>query len=416
MPHTLEQWLAYIEATHPSEIELGLDRIRAVARELGADRLPCPVVTVAGTNGKGSMIALAEALAASTGARVAVYTSPHLHRFNERIRIGGVEADDATLCAAFEAVDQARLRADTSLTYFEFATLAAFHIFARQRPDLCLLEVGLGGRLDAVNIIDPTVSVITSVGLDHTDWLGDDRESIAVEKAGIARPDTPLLYGEEDMPSSVADTAARVGARLMRAGDCFGTRGDSVYWLGNDGTTQLAIPRIPLGADNLATALQALALAVPGCQPPAPAAVAASLQLSGRAEHCPLDAVDWFLDVGHNEEALSRFLERLPPVNGRTLAVAAMLVDKPAERALARFVPLVADWYLAGLPGRRGGTAATLRAALPADARARAFDTVTDAVNAARAAAQPGDRVLVFGSFITVAQAREALAAFQEQG
>ena len=212
----LDAWLARIEKLHPSEIELGLERVRRVAEALGAASLSMPVITVAGTNGKGSVVALTRALAAAAGRRVCVYTSPHLQRFNERITLPDGPVDDDALCAAFEQVDAAR--GDTALTYFEFTTLAALWLFRHSGADLAILEVGLGGRLDAVNLVDADVAVVTSVGLDHTDWLGDTREKVAVEKLGIGRAGRPLVYGEENAPANLDAELDRLKAVPLRAG------------------------------------------------------------------------------------------------------------------------------------------------------------------------------------------------------
>lgn len=406
MTANLTQWLARIERAHPEEIELGLERVRRVADALGLLPFPLPVITVAGTNGKGSTLALMEDMLRGAGRRPALYTSPHIRRFNERIRVDGAEVHDDAICAALEAVDAAR--GETPLTYFEFATLAALHHFRHADADICLLEVGLGGRLDAVNIIDADVAVITSIGLDHTDWLGPDRDSIAVEKAGIMRSGRPLVYGEEDMPGRLGALVEDGKVPLWRAGRQFGSDDGRIYWRDGDTERHCAVPDVFLGADNLATAAQALSLA--GC-PPADEALkrAARLHLEGRRDHRVLDGVDWYLDVGHNAEALARFLASLPPHPGATRAVAAMLVDKPARLALAHFEPVVDHWYLAGLPGRRGGGPEILRAALPGEAPVALFGGVAEALNQARRDARPGDRVLVFGSFLTVAAALEWL-------
>ncbi|MCH8543287.1 MAG: bifunctional folylpolyglutamate synthase/dihydrofolate synthase [Alcanivorax sp.] len=448
MPDDLPGWLSHIESLHSREIDMGLPRIRDVAMRLSLLPWSGPVVTVAGTNGKGSTVALLHALASAAGYRTGVYTSPHILRFNERVQVAGQPADDASLCRAFAAVEVAR--GETPLTYFEFSTLAALWLFREAAPDLLILEVGLGGRLDAVNLVDPTVAVVTSVGLDHTDWLGDTRDAIATEKAGIRRPGVPLLYGEEDMPPVVAELAAADGVPLLRAGQAFGSvehreeGADSVIWWQQSGQAshqsgqvshqpgqachqsgqashqpgqacRLTTPPVWLGADNLATAVQALAVLDMLPAGPVIQRVADELRLPGRCQHLRWGGIDWYLDVGHNQEALSRFLNRLPPVatGGNTLAVCAMLADKRAE-ALLPFRDQVSHWFLADLPPPRGGQGARLRAALD-DARpaspvlATLHETVESAVQAAAAAASPGDRVLVFGSFYTVAAAQSML-------
>src|SRR5690606_32803670 len=229
---SLQDWLGDIEGRHPREVDLGLDRVRDVAARMGLGRPARLVATVAGSNGKGSTVAFIEAIAAASGLRVGAYTSPHLLAYNERVRIDGEDADDAGLVAAFGAVEAAR--GATTLTYFEYGTLAALWLFERAGLDLAVLEVGLGGRLDAVNLVDPDVAVITTVDLDHQDWLGADREAIGTEKVGIARPWTPLVLGEDDPPSSVLGHAYAIGASAIRAGSDYrfgrDDAGDGWWW------------------------------------------------------------------------------------------------------------------------------------------------------------------------------------------
>lgn len=407
MSRNLADWLTHIEQLHPHAMEPGLERVRTVARNLGLLPVSSTLITVAGTNGKGSCLALMEHLARGQGRRTGVFTSPHLFRFNERIRVDGADASDEILVDALATIEAAR--GEISLTYFEFATLAALLVFARAEADPVLLEVGLGGRLDAVNIADPDVAVITSVGLDHTEWLGEDRDTIALEKMGIARVDKPLVFGETDLPASIAARVAEQGMPLWRAGEIFGVKGDQVYWQGPGGARHAPVEAAVLGRDNLATAVQALVLA--GLEPSVDAiAEAGGLQWPGRAQYLERDGVAWYLDVGHNEEALTRFRRALPAAPpGHTRAVAAMRVDKPARRALQGFVTEVDHWYLAGLPGYRGAGPEAIRAALPDGVDAELFPDVVAAVEAAQTAATPGDRVLVVGSFVTVAAALEVL-------
>jgi dihydrofolate synthase/folylpolyglutamate synthase len=403
----LADWLAYIEQLHPHAMEPGLERVRAVAHNLGLLPVSATLITVAGTNGKGSCLALMEHLAGAQALRTGVFTSPHLFRFNERIRVDGADASDDALVDALATIDAAR--GEISLTYFEFATLAALLVFARAEVDLVLLEVGLGGRLDAVNIADPDVAVITSVGLDHTEWLGEDRDTIALEKLGIARPGKPLVFGETDLPASIAARVEQENIPLWCAGQSLGVDDGGVFWHSDGRARHIALAGATLGRDNLATAVQALVLA--GVEPSADAIVAAAgLQWPGRAQYLQREGVAWYLDVGHNEEALTRFRQALPVAPpGRTRVVAAMRVDKPARRALHGFVPDVDHWYLAGLPGYRGAGPDAVRSALPASVQAELFSDVAAAVEAAQAAAEPGDRVLVIGSFVTVAAALEVL-------
>ena len=254
----LQQWLAYIERQHPRTIELGLERVREVATRLGLERPAAQVVSVAGTNGKGSTVAFIEAIARAGGWKVGAYTSPHLLRYNERVRIDGREASDEALAGAFAAVEAAR--GSTPLTYFEFGTLAALWLFQRAGLDLAVLEVGLGGRLDAVNLVDADVAVITTVDIDHTDWLGSDRESIGAEKAGIARPWKPLVLGEVDSPSSVLRHAYAIGANALRLGsDFFHEPVDEGHWRWREVGAELLLPNPQLAAPvqraNAATAI-----------------------------------------------------------------------------------------------------------------------------------------------------------------
>ncbi len=402
---TLDDWLARIERLHPSEIELGLDRVRKVAERLAVLHFPCPVLTVAGTNGKGSTVTLMEHLARAAGFRTGLYTSPHILHFNERVRINGDSVDDADLCRAFDAVEAAR--ADVPLTYFEFTTLAALWLFQGAGLDLLILEVGLGGRLDAVNVVDPDVSVITSIGLDHQDWLGDDREQIGREKAGILRAGRPLLFAALDMPATIAECAGAAGAILLRAGTQFGADADTIYWQQDGQLQQCHIADVPLGSDNLAGAVQALSLL--SRLPDNIAGVAGQARLAGRCQRVHREGVDWYLDIGHNREALQRFLTLLPKPAGRRRAIFAMLADKPAEAVIGDFLAAVDDWYLASLAGSRGRSAASLAALFPSSRPLRCFQSVAEAVQSARQDIGEGDQVIVFGSFHTVAEAALAL-------
>lgn len=402
MPNSLADWLVKIEGMRPEVIKLGLERMQQVAQRLGVDELPGRVISVAGTNGKGSTVKLIDSLARAMGLTTGVYTSPHLFQFNERISLDGQPVDDAALCAAFEAVELAR--GDVALTYFEFTTLAGFKVFCEQPRDLYILEIGLGGRLDAVNAIDADVAVVTSIGLDHTDWLGPDRDSIGREKAAICRPSRPLLYGEADMPASVAAVAAEKGAILERAGGGFGfdAASQTLFW--PQGRISLQQP-ITLGEDNLATALAALGHLNWVPDNTLIETVAAEARLVGRCEQRHFEGHDWWFDVGHNREAMARVASRLPPHQGRTLALCGMLIDKPAEAVLS-LVSQVDAWFVTDLPGPRGGGVARFNELLPA---AHSFHQLDAAFNALKAALKPGDRVLVIGSFVTVMAVEERL-------
>ena len=419
---TLSEWLEYIQAQHPKTIAMGLERVRTVAGRMALGKPARHVITIGGTNGKGSTVAFVEAIARAAGWRVGAYTSPHLLRYNERVRIDGADADDASLVEAFEAVEAAR--DDTPLTYFEYGTLAALWLFARSDLDLAILEVGLGGRLDAVNIVDPDVAVITTVDLDHQDWLGDTIEAIGAEKAGIARAWKPLVIGDDDPPSSVLGHAYAIGASAVRIGcDFFFERDedDGERWRWREIGCELELPMPQLAAPvqlrNAAVAIAALR-ALPVDLPEAAfvdgvreARVAARLQRFER------DGVEVVVDVGHNLQAaraLAAWLEATP-VAGPTHAVFAALGDKDMAGVVAALADRIDRWWLAGLDdaGPRGLTvdAFAERLAGTAAATGTRSTSVAEALVAARREAPAGARILVFGSFHTAAAALAALAA-----
>ena len=460
MTRTLPEWLDYIEQQHPKSIELGLERTREVAGRLSLGKPATHVITVGGTNGKGSTVAFIEAIARAAGLKVGTYISPHLLRYNERVRIEGREATDAQLVRAFETVEAARsspspvgrgvgvrvrrsgdsqdrsltpsppnppLEGEGSsvpLTYFEFGTLAALWLFQQSDLDLVVLEVGLGGRLDAVNIIDADVAVITTVDIDHVDWLGNDRESIGYEKAGIARAWKPLVLGEIDSPASVLRHAYAIGANAIRAGsDFFHESLDETHWRWRDPGFEMELPLPSLSAPvqraNAATAIAALrALDV---EIPRHAFIegVASAKLSGRLQRFDLQGIPVIVDVGHNPQAareLAAWL-RAEPVQGHTLAVFAALADKDVESVVEGIANEVSRWFLAGLegPGARGQSVDALAGKLsssPAASGSR-HASVREALEAARLNAQSGDRILVFGSFHTVADALAILHSGQ---
>lgn len=410
----LEDWLAHIERQHPKAIELGLDRVRDVAARLRLGRPAERVVTVAGTNGKGSTVAFVEAIARAAGLRTGSYTSPHLLRYNERVRIDGVDAGDDALTAAFGAVEAAR--GQTPLTYFEFGTLAALHLFAQAGLDLAILEVGLGGRLDATNLVDADVAVITTVDLDHQDWLGGDREAIGAEKAGIARAWAPLVLGDDDPPASVLRHAYAIGAPAIRAGsDFFFERIDAERWRWRELglAMELPYPRLaaPVQLRNAATAIAALrALDVALPEQAVAAGVAGALAVA-RLQRFERDGVAILVDVGHNPQAAVALADALvrAPAAGRTFAVYAALADKDAAAVVAAIAGAVDGWWLAGstAAGARGLEADALAQRLrgTATAEASVHADVAAALDAARGAAVAGDRILVFGSFHAAAEA-----------
>ncbi len=419
MARDLSGWLGYIELQHPQAIAMGLGRVRGVGARMGLAHPAPQVITVGGTNGKGSTVAFIEAIARAAGWRVGAYTSPHLLAYNERVRVEGRDAEDAALVEAFEAVESAR--GDTRLTYFEFGTLAALWLFTRNDLDLAILEVGLGGRLDAVNLVDPDVSVITTVDLDHQEWLGTDREAIGLEKVGIARAGRPLVLGEDDPPASVLRHAYRLGAPAIRAGsDFLFERADDGGWHWREPGFALQLPLPGMAAPsqlrNAATAIAALRALDRLLPDAAWAAGVAAAQLPGRLQVFECDGIDIVVDVGHNPQAareLAIWL-RTTPHAGCTHAVYAALADKDAVGVVAALAVEIDAWHLAGLSGAgpRGSDVDSFAARLagtPA-AMAQRHATVAEALRSTRADARPGDRVLVFGSFHTAAAALQALS------
>jgi len=417
MTRNLAEWLAYQERVNVHSIELGLDRVREVWQRMGAPAPAKKVITVGGTNGKGSTVALLEAMLAAANMRVGAFTSPHLLDYNERIRICGTNADDAALIAAFERIEAARgaaLDDAVPLTYFEFGTLAALDLFARAGVDVAVLEVGLGGRLDAVNIIDADVAVITTVDLDHMEWLGPDRDSIGREKAGIARPGRPVILGEPDPPAGLLAALAECGARVERAGTDFSVERhqDGWRWRHRDGAA-MELPDPPLAAPvqfaNAAAAIAALHAFDEGALAPSALFAAASAGLHEVRVPARLQTLGGepplVVDVGHNPQAaraLAEWLDTQPP--GGVHAVYGALADKDVAGVVAALGTRIDHWHLAGLDHAtpRGlavtALAATLRETLP-QARFDVHADVAAALAAARQAAPPGGRILAFGSF-----------------
>ncbi len=422
MVRSLAQWLEYIEQQHPRGIELGLERTRAVADRMRIGKPATHVITVGGTNGKGSTVAFVEAIARSAGWRVGAYTSPHLLRYNERVRIDGVEAEDAQLAAAFEAVEASR--AGIELTYFEFGTLAALWLFRQAGLDLAVLEVGLGGRLDAVNIVDSDVAVITTVDIDHVEWLGSDRESIGFEKAGIARAWKPLVLGEADSPASVLRHAYAIGANAIRLGsDFFHESIDQERWRWRDIGTALELPNPKLAAPvqqtNAATAIAALRALAADIPVAAFAEGVAFAAIQARLQRFQLHDREVVVDVAHNPQAARALASWLQagPVEGRTLAVFAALSDKDVVGITVALAPYVDQWFLADLDvgSERSQSAGELLEKLLGTAAASGsrHATVAQAIEAAHAISRTEDRILVFGSFHVAAQAMTLLHSAQ---
>ncbi|WP_280548140.1 bifunctional tetrahydrofolate synthase/dihydrofolate synthase [Halomonas sp. 11-S5] len=432
LPDTLPAWLARLEAAHPVGIDLGLERVAEVARRMGLFDAPLAgrVITVAGTNGKGSTVAMLEALARAHGLPTATYTSPHLLRYNERLRLDGQEADDATLIAGFEAVEAARLAGEpVSLTYFEVGTLGALWAIARGRADLAILEVGLGGRLDAVNIIDPDVAVITTVAQDHAAFLGTDLQGIGREKAGILRAGRPAVLGSTTLPDSVRQVASELGAAIYALDESFCREGEGEGWRfwsfrslfggrpqsSGPSFSDLPDPGLPL--DNAATALQALSLVGVDLDADACRRALAGVHLPGRLQWLG----QWCLDVGHNPHAAGYLAQRLTarPCTGRTIALLGMLADKDADGVIAVLSPVVDAWVPVSLAGERARTAEDLAERL-ARYGGEVWHRGASPVEAAdwlAARLAPEDRVLVCGSFFTVAEVLEwRLASDQTAG
>jgi len=438
---TLDSWLEAQQSVHPTTIDLGLTRITKVARVLGVDTARCPVVTIGGTNGKGSVVAHSDALLRAAGLRTGVFTSPHLVRYNERICIDGQEATDAALIDAFDRIEAAR--GDTTLTYFEFNALAALLLFADENVDVAVLEVGLGGRLDAVNMLDADVAVVASIGFDHKDWLGDTLEAIGREKAGIFRAGRPAVLGTPEMPASIFETIRSLGAKPVVAEKDFHW---AVHATGfNYRGPTLALEDLPPSAlrgaiqfRNASTAIAAVEALGLGSRLTKEVVSQAlrTVKLPGRFHSVP-GKVEWILDVAHNEPAARVFADHLAAqrVEGRTIAVVGILGDKDSATISKLIGPWVDRWIVCSIHEPRGLPAAELakrmglagqalgeamsaaerataapRANEPAAADRSAaapllVDSAEEGFAAAKALAQPGDRVIVFGGFNIVGAA-----------
>lgn len=411
--HALAEWLALLENRHPDEIDLGLERVGCVARRLALLPVKVPVITVAGTNGKGSVVATVEALLLSSGYSPAVYTSPHLLRYNERIRVAGKEGDDALIVEAFEHIEGAR--GDISLTYFEFGTLAAMWVARAKSADIMVLEVGLGGRLDAVNIVDADVAVITSIALDHQEWLGETREQIALEKAGITRAGKPCVLAEAQPPANLLAYLTSQDVPHLRWGRDFSLEAGAGGWHGrftvSDRQPVLwpALPDFPLQPANVAAAIQACLLLGIDLAATDVARVLAGLALPGRQQHWTAEGRYFWLDVAHNPAAVEQLASRLrqQDCQGRTLAVFAAMADKDIRGMIRACSGVVDQWYLSGLPGlARAATAEGLDEIVKEQGGDVSFcgDTPEHVLDRARKALENGDRLVIFGSFVLIAE------------
>ncbi len=413
---TLDQWLSWLELIHPVEIDLGLDRVLMVLRRLFRSRPAARVITVAGTNGKGSAVAALESLLQASGRRTGAYTSPHLQKYNERIRIDGKDIDDAALISAFEKVEAAR--GSVTLTYFEFGTLAAFVALGESGVQDWILEVGLGGRLDAVNAVDADLAIITSVDIDHVAFLGHNREVIGFEKAGILRPGIPAIIADTDPPRSVLQQAAAQKVKLKRAGQDYIVRefvsegGELSASLQVDGQV-IRLPAGPLPLQSVAAAVMAMRILEPGTEQVLLEHALAQISLPGRFERLEREP-EVFVDVGHNPHAARWLCARLAACKTpgrRVLAVYAALADKDVKGVAAAMAPIVDSWYLAGLDVPRGLRSLELKTALAPCAlpQVSAHDSVHQAILSAKSDAERNDIIIIFGSFYTVAEARSLL-------
>jgi len=418
MTRTLNEWLDYQLQIHPKSIDMGLDRISEVAKRLEIGKPAPRVITVAGTNGKGSTVAFIEAIALAAGWKVGAYTSPHILSYNERIRIDGINASDDQLMAAFEKIEAARTQeTEIPLTYFEFGTLAAVLIFAARDLDLVILEVGLGGRLDATQIVEPDVAIITTVDLDHQDYLGADRESIGFEKAGIIRAWKPVVFGEKDPPSSALRRAYELGATAIRGhSDYLMDRLENSWrWREPGYEIELPMPALtaPVQIENAAAAIAALRALSDDINNAAIIEGIKNARLPGRLQKVSTSP-EVILDVAHNPQAANQLSQWLIEHPKTTFAVFAALADKDIEAIVSLLQPHVAHWFLAGIDdaGPRNLTAVELETRVRTLITEPALSWHVDvelALQAARQQAEPHERVLVFGSFHTVAAAIKAL-------
>ena len=416
---SLEEWLRWQESLHATAIDLGLERVAQVASRLLPPQPPFRIISISGTNGKGTSAFMLEKLYTAAGYRTGCYTSPHLQRYNERIRIDGNEVCDAQICNSFARID--RERGEISLTYFEFGTLAALDIFHREQVEIAILEVGLGGRLDAVNIVDADVALVCTIDIDHEQWLGSDRESIGREKAGIFRRDRPAVCSDPRPPQSILDGAQKAGATLYLAGRDFETWKDGGCWSWRSAAmgsfTDLPVFRpdnayLIRNAAGVLMVIRLLAWRYP-VPDPVVAKVINEFYMPGRYQVLP-GPVEYILDVAHNRQSMAELAVNLAarPTTGRTRVLIGMLGDKNHDQALAALSNSADFWYVVPTPGERGMPAATLAERLGRyvnPARIKTFDDMQAAFELMDHEANPGDRIVVTGSFLTVAAALNRL-------
>ena len=408
---SLKGWLDWQESLHPVKIDLGLERAAQVYHALNPDCIKPITITVAGTNGKGSCIAYLEAIYRAQGYRVGAYSSPHILKYNERIKIDGKPVSDELICEAFARIES--VRCNTSLSYFEFGTLAALDIFWRSGLDIQLLEVGLGGRLDAVNIIDPNVSLITSIGIDHIDWLGETREAIGQEKAGIFRAKTPAIIGDCDPPESLLQSAIDKDARLYCINKDFGYKKQTTTWdwfAGDRHISQLPEPGLKgehqyRNASSVILAVEVLAKSLPVSDMAIRIGLK-NIQLLGRFQLID-DKIPVLIDVGHNPEAVKTLVDYLNMTfpDKRIHAIFSMMKDKDIAGVLEIMNPVVYDWFFAPIANPRAATEPLMRKIFSQSSVSRisfGFTGFADAFNAAKNQSLENDLLLVFGSFFLV--------------
>lgn len=408
----LQQWLEYLESIHPSEIEMGLNRVRTVATNMQLIKPAKKIMLVAGTNGKGSTVTYSRSILLQCGFSVGTYMSPHLHVYNERVMIDDKMVSDDDLIESFEKIEQAR--GDISLTYFEVGTLSAYYLFNKYNVDCAVIEVGLGGRLDATNIVEPDVSVVTSVGMDHQDWLGNDISLIAYEKAGVYRADKPAICGEPDVDVKLIEHAQSIGANLHIKNKDYRIEKteDSWSWFGvhpNGGVLHfhdLPLPSLPL--ENAGTALQALLYLYPELTQQQIIEGLSVAHLPGRLQKLS-SPFNCLLDVGHNPQAAKLIAKHCQdtPLKGKRIALLAMLVDKDVQGVVSQLEGVIDEWYLAGINGYRGQTAdQLLEKAGDLVVDPVLCETVAQALEKIQLDLGEDDEVIILGSFVTVAQAQ----------
>lgn len=415
MKKTLAEWLSWQETLHSSEIDLGLDRIRQVAINLDLLSPEFPIITVAGTNGKGSCVAMFDAIYKAQGYKTGNYTSPHLIDYNERIKLAGESASDEAIIEAFEQIDEAR--GSISLSYFEFGTLAAMLIFTQQKVDIAILEVGLGGRLDASNLWNTSLAVISSIDIDHIDWLGDDREKIAIEKSGIMRKDIPIISGDLEPPTTINSEASRIGATLFQFSKDFDVKhedNNTWLWIGNNKyqNKKYLLPIPALAGDFQLNNAATVIAGVESIQSLLNVSLDAIQQglLNAKAPgrlQTLMHSPEWLVDVAHNPHAakqLAKYLQK-KPVDGKTYAIFSMLKDKDISQVLTIMSPHIDEWHIVGLSGSRGLTTHELEqhlSILKNSARVISHKNFSDAYQNLKNISKFKDRVVAFGSFLVV--------------